>query len=702
MHRLQLFPTVFILLKQLVATEFCDSTPCKHESSQMLLMMKHDADPCEEFHELVCGGRSIMDDTTNSEHYHKVKKLLRGNLTLTPHLEAYKTFLESCENYYPELDYKENLRKLLTYINVDDLTEILSKLILSQSSPLFDIGLDIDVNQNYQFQLMPPSMESPIKITLTGLTVDEIVRKSCMEFVQSTITEPGVDIHDVFQAFNKCLEQTLEGYYMNFQKEVSYLSNTSSSANLLNTGELLEFLNAIQGIRPSPNEIRQDHLYKAIDPISISELKRRYDLVDWKKLFHNLGVDRTFNGNEMVQMSFLKYFDNLFNMLKMYNKTTLRQLLTEYHAFHLYLTIVLPPSINTENNCFNIANQLMPEVATSIAYSLVPTSLTGIWNDKIHKLFEGLKVVFDGSLEESRMDENSKQLLRDKLKMISLESAEFADYDILEKGGTNLKFGNDFVENLLYLLERYRKNVMSLYGKQATPTSILAYFVNAFDRRPKSYITTKFIAFHSASLHKSLLNMPEYLVFAQLGMELAQQLVRHFDRAGRKYFTGPGISSSDQFYKYIADQTNTFVTTFFLKDSYSFMGSTYSYQDVDISLLLDELMLDNAAFRLVHDYVKENTEFQSVPWASRTYSDEQLFFIAAAQQYCWETTDISFTLDILESRNLPSPLKIQNIVSNSAEFADVFSCPEGSAMRLDSSVITQFPKVEYYGDYTEE
>nr|CAI5838395.1 unnamed protein product [Callosobruchus analis] len=138
--------------------------------------------------------------------------------------------------------------------------------------------------------------------------------------------------------------------------------------------------------------------------------------------------------------------------------------------------------------------------------------------------------------------------------------------------------------------------------------------------------------YHPPALARSLLDLPEHIVRTQLGMGLAKQLVRHFDRTGRKYFTSPDISSSDQFYKYIADQTSTFVTSFFLKDSYNFMGSTYSYENVNISLLLDELISDNAAFRLVHDYVKESSDFQCIPWASEYYNNDQLFFIIAAQR----------------------------------------------------------------------
>ncbi|VEN39956.1 unnamed protein product [Callosobruchus maculatus] len=703
MHSLlAILSVLFISLTETCAAEFCDSTPCKHESSRLLLTMKHNADPCEEFHELVCGGRSILADTTNLKHYQEVKQFLKKNSMLAAQLSSYKTFLEVCENYNHEFEFKENMLKLLTHKDDGDVTELLISLILTQSSPLFDIGIDIDVNQNYQLQLIVPSAKSPLRTALTGWTVEEIIRNACTEYVQSTITETEIDIDGLYQAFANCLRETLEYHFANFQKEASYFKSPTLNVHILNTDGLLEFLNSIQEIRPSPNEIRQNHLYKSIDPLSINELKRKYDLVDWKKLFDSVVPEGAFRGDDIVEMAFPKYFDDLFKLLRTYDKLTLRRLLQAYHAFQLYLNVAIPQSEKSDIFCFNIANELMPAVATTIAYSLVPKTMTTLWNNKFKLMFEGLRLIFDRSIEESKMDEVSKQLLRDKLKKISLESATFENNYEVEVTMKDVQFGSDFLKNLLDLLVQYRKSVLSLVGKQATPTSILTNFVSAFDGRPKGYQTIPFIVFHPSALAKSLLDIPEYIVYTQIGMHLAKELARHFDGTGRKHFTSPDISSSDQFYKYIADQTNTFVTNFFLKDSYTFMGNTYSYQNINITLLLDELISDNAAFRLVHDYIKENTNIQSIPWASQSYNNDQLFFIIAAQQYCWETTDVSFTLDILESRNLPSPLKIQNIVSNSEEFSEAFSCPEGSAMRLDSSVITQFPRVEYYGDYNEE
>nr|CAH7744428.1 unnamed protein product [Callosobruchus chinensis] len=436
--------------------------------------MKHNADPCEEFHELVCGGKSMLADTTNLEHYQEVKKLLKENSTLAAQLNSYKTFLEACEDYSPEFEFREKMLELLTYKDAGDVTELLIRLILTQSSPLFDIGIDIDVNQNYQLQLIVPSTKSPLRTTLTGWTVDETVRKICSEHVQSTITETEIDIDGVYQAFVNCLRESLEQFYKNFQKEASYLKSTTLNADLLNTDGLLEFLNAIQGIRPSPNEIRQNHLYKSIDPLSISELKRKYDLVDWKKLFHSV-ADRTFRGNDIVEITFPKYFDDLFKLLRKYDKSTLKRLLQAHHGFQVYLNAVLRHSQKSEHFCFNIANELMPVVATTIAYSLAPKNSTTFWNHKLTKMFEGLRMIFDRSLEDSKLDEVSKKLLRDKLKKISLESDTFGNHEVVKAAMRNVKFGSDFIKNLSNLMAQYRRSILSLSGKQATPSSMYVF-----------------------------------------------------------------------------------------------------------------------------------------------------------------------------------------------------------------------------------
>lgn len=65
-------------------------------------------------------------------------------------------------------------------------------------------------------------------------------------------------------------------------------------------------------------------------------------------------------------------------------------------------------------------------------------------------------------------------------------------------------------------------------------------------------------------------------------------------------------------------------------------------------------------------------------------------------EYCEKTDVIKFMEHLFESELLPASLQVENIMTNSDTFSEVFECPVGSTMNNNPSKL-QFP--HFHTDY---
>ena len=61
-------------------------------------------------------------------------------------------------------------------------------------------------------------------------------------------------------------------------------------------------------------------------------------------------------------------------------------------------------------------------------------------------------------------------------------------------------------------------------------------------------------------------------------------------------------------------------------------------------------------------------------------TDEQLFFIGFAQTWCTKTTPEMIRQSLNADTHAPAKYRVIGTLSNMAEFAKAFKCPEGSPM----------------------
>lgn len=130
---------------------------------------------------------------------------------------------------------------------------------------------------------------------------------------------------------------------------------------------------------------------------------------------------------------------------------------------------------NYEEYCWNLGNELMPEVAYKLVAEIATEDATS--SSKMEKLlklmFRTMKSKLKDSIEKSWMESISKDLTLDKLKDIDLHRSEPLKMGELEKLYANIEVRNrSYPQVFVQLLNRYRENILSLAGQQATPSKL--------------------------------------------------------------------------------------------------------------------------------------------------------------------------------------------------------------------------------------
>ncbi|XP_028131522.1 uncharacterized protein LOC114327191 isoform X2 [Diabrotica virgifera virgifera] len=228
----------------------------------------------------------------------------------------------------------------------------------------------------------------------------------------------------------------------------------------------------------------------------------------------------------------------------------------------------------------------------------------------------------------------------------------------------------------------------------------LNFFISPFSKRPESFYSSDSIVLHPTVFKYVPSDLPEHVRLAKLGFSLAQEIAKHFDPIRRLFMTD-NLKSNDDFYDDLVKNMNELFETYYTKTPLTFHNSNLKFKPVNGKLFLNELISDNAAFRLVTDYVKALKKTKELPWINSSIPVHQSFFIAFGQEFCDDQSEAIFMRDLFEKRQLPPIIKIRNIVSNSEYFAEIYKCVEGSTLWLDPSVIRQFPHPPPVDDYEE-
>ncbi|CAG9835134.1 unnamed protein product [Diabrotica balteata] len=665
----------------------CSIPMCKKVTAELLLSMDHNADACEEFFEMICGNQ-VAERGFTSDSFETLEYYLNNKVTYTSekYLQDFKRFYDSCLRYSLDFGYLRNLDFIATPA-INDLTQVFVEAILTQSMPFLDIGLDIDANdESYTFVLTLPGV-SYLKTHTNGWSVFEEVERECLEEAQNSVGAKTVDLEQMYSKYVKCKRVVLLKYAEEFEA-VMKLTNKMSD----NEAYLEELIRLYQKFQLPQEIIRTKQVEKTFVSVNINDLDKKYGLIDWKTFFDKLVNNQTITGTEKVLVAFPDYFRAVFAEFKKMDQSKLVNMFQEFTRFQLYRAFAVSRRTdNREMYCMSLAHEIMPDIVSDIVYDLNPAKKIFFSVYQANKIFSDLKDALKQSIEDSTLDDTSKEKFGKKLERLNLGLISVGDKNTTRDNYRYLKVRADFQENLMSLLKNYRKFIYSFVGHNSTAASLLNFFVSPFSKRPESFYSNDAIVLHPTVYKYVPSGLPEHIRVAKLGFFLAQEIAKHFDPIGRLFMTN-NLKSNDDFYDDLVKHMNELFDTYYTKTPFTFHKSNLKFKPVNGKLFLNELISDNAAFRLVSDYVKAIKKTKELPWIiNGTITVHQSFFIAFGQEFCDDQSEAIFMRDLFEKRQLPPIIKIRNIVSNSEYFAEIFKCVEGSSLWLDPSVIRQFP-----------
>ncbi|CAG9863437.1 unnamed protein product [Phyllotreta striolata] len=696
----------------------CSKSACKSATSQMLVSMNHHADACEEFQELVCGNKVQINGFTY-ENFQILENYIFANVTYKSEkfLQDFKKFYESCLHYNVDFNFLSNLDKVKSS-TAKDLTDVFVESILTESMPFFDVSLDIgSSDENYQFLLSLPG-ESYLKTYLRGWSILDQSENHCTDFAQHSIGSKTVDLDELYDKYLKCKRDTLFKYAEDFEA-VMKLTNKSTT----NEAFLKEALELYQkNVLPS-DYIRDTINSKKLTEMTIDEINSKYGLIDWKKFFGKITTNRTFTGNEKVLVAFSGYYQTLFDQFRKIDTGKLTKMLQDLTSLHLYRNFLTPRGASKRLYCMDLTQQLMPDIVSWILYDLSPASKIYLAIYQSKNIFTDLKKILKASFQDSSLDDMTKDKFIKKLDRLNLGLITEGDTNTTRDNYRHVKVRNDFQENTMTLLINSKKFLYNIVGSKSSPASILNFFVNGFYTKPVTFYTSDSIGMYVVVLellqipveipvlhpeiYKSVpTSLPEHVRLAKLGFSLAQGIAKHFDAVGRLFMTD-GIRSSDNYYDELIKHMMEIFNNYYTKTPLSFHNSNLKFKPVSGKLFANEMIVDNAAFKLITEKFGKIKKQKDLPWINNgSITLNQTFFIAGAQEYCDDQSEATFMLDLLEKRRLPYQLKIRNIMSNSELFTKSFECLEGSALWLDPSIVRQFPQApddfedgQSYGQY---
>ncbi|KAF5298409.1 hypothetical protein FQR65_LT01187 [Abscondita terminalis] len=691
----------------------CLTSGCKSVASRILSLMNHSIDPCEDFYEFACGGMQVDND--NSEPLGRIsEQIYLINDNSPQYLRTFKNFYDSCVSHEYIFDYEKRIsqvRKLVTEVgtirdhsNIGDIdmTDVFAKLTLRRSLFIMEVKVDID-KETSKFML---NLGVPQHISVLGEDTGHSVpltdkQKRCLDDQRGSLNKENVNLNEIHEEFVQCqkdytvffhsIETAVKafGFYSHFPNAY----NVTQAIKELGTTIEWDVLDSLNEL-PHPRAVTHNKLFQDYTIQKISDLQKNYPYLEWKRFFKiltNIDLDE----NTLIGVYFPNYFKVLFKSISRTPKWKINNALIAMYSTYLYEHLVTPISKNDrEKYCLQLSTRLFRDVSSN----LYMRTWSNTELDPIQKLFvnifDNVKNYFVNEVSVVEwLDRHSKDSMLNKAKNMTLVLNKKDDIynndDYLNEKYAKVNLNKkDYAKNVIEMIEFDRKMLYNITGELYTVDRLWSYFVNAFDNIPVSFYTERLIMAPLGMMKGPVKGYPRYITMSRIGLSLAREIGHHFDPVGiqNDMVLSP---ESKQVYDEMVDVA---LNDNLLQATNKKFKTQNVLFNVASDLSVNERISDNTGLNLITNYLNALKAENTLPWISTTFSKEKIFFISVAQDYCQVTSMIDYMLALYESEILPPSLRVENIVTNSEAFAEIFSCPEGSHMN-NNPMKTQFPSL---------
>ncbi|XP_071450722.1 endothelin-converting enzyme 2-like [Hetaerina americana] len=697
--------------------EVCQTASCKSVASRMLALMDHSVSPCDDFYQYACGGMSglsshwISEEVPGENAWSRISDMLNHVNQFSPMShKKFKSFHDSCIFYDLHVTLEERIHKVHDIIsNVGrfymdtewkqspgNVTVLIGNLLKHHFSPLFDIHLDVDAKSpKFSIKLTTPVNKSPLGDS-DGVALNGWISETCkLGATQKPENKMNVDLNERYKKYMECSGKH-EQYIFEVKTAIDalglikYENDTVTQKLITDTTLYLDILLAETGVKtsPSPGEKRRVLLAKEFRMLSLRELSEKFPMIQWKALVSML-LDLDIAEETEIQVYFEDHFQSFFENLThaRLEERQINNALMAMFAHELYYGLVMTrSSCNRKAYCLNVAKELMDPVASALFLQSFEKSQLSAYQLKITSIFKELLTTLKleiGNLEW--MDKNSQILALEKLQNLKLFAdggiSAFLNEPFLESLFAKEAVNKAYLENVIDLMRRYRKRMYEGYLKNPfEPEQIWSHFLLPYRENGVVIYGLNSLVVPYGQMFKPFFSeeYPLYIQMSGLGFMIAHEIWHQFDTTGIKYdskghrdlkFSEETMAAINKTVKCAIEQTDLLV------NDETMQGEKFSYR-LDPSISLNERLVDiggaHLAFKTTWGSTTLSNNLATLPWTSLT--PQQLYFLSLAQNFCTKSSAFDYAVSIFEDEHLPPFKRVNDIVSNSLEFSETFSC----------------------------
>ncbi|KAL5244165.1 hypothetical protein ACI65C_011575 [Semiaphis heraclei] len=666
------------------------------ETVSLINCMNETVDPCEDFYEFACGmfetNYPYYSDTNENSWItimslkikHRVKKFLDKENEINEPNAVHKTrkFYQAClnstedqisKNYDPLRDVWEKVGLNTDYLNDSVPLEI--ETILARLKLYFNLDMFFDIDIE----------DDPRNSSSHSLLIIDQIWESNKYKKKNKMKTNKVDIDESLPKFTEYFNLLIDKLLNRNQPYVKKLK----FEDLTNTtNELVEFEDKFSQVQRNTFSF----INEIAEVVTLEEFQNFTDTVgdqfkfNWTLYLRELTRDiqpKVYeiltSGNANSYELLVRNRDYLNDAFKLLSQTP--TIIIKMSILTKVLTILdsrFPSGekLNSEQ-CFALTSEYFGMVT---GYSMIDT-LDNSSKAALAEMTDNIKWALRKMVNEaSWMDNETKNATLRKLANTKTFFGYPENYDkIINNLLENLTVTDNLIENILSV------SLLSMASNWKYLTEDRNWENQTWDVTPGEVNAYCYNSMNAFFMPAAILQSPLFkngiqaLNYGATGSTIGHELSHNYDNTGRLYNELGNVAQwwSNRSYEEYTKRTSCLISHY---NDIEIVSHNKSFV-VNGVLTLDENIADIAglkeAYYAYRRYVDVHGQEPRLPGMER-YSQEQLFFLGYANQYCYyDDGDSQF--DNFNSHS-PNVVRVRGVLSLSQEFAKAWSCPIGSPM----------------------
>lgn len=481
--------------------------------------------------------------------------------------------------------------------------------------------------------------------------------------------------------------KNLEAYRL-FVKKVLLLLNIDEQKAQNASDEIVDFEVKLANATLPMEATKSMSFYQ----LNITELSKGFRYIDWKKYISGIqGAEAQMNQTVVMQLG-VKYFENLYFLLKDTKKITLANYMmwrcmlfvinnlgSSFRATLDELTKTVTGQVEPVALWQHCVSQVNGAMGMAVSAMFIRKYFDESSKNETIKMINSIKESFNETLYElDWLDESTKTYAREKAEAMQT-AAGYPEYVRSEESlnklykDVQIVAGNHFENFLSVIKHNWRKNRDRIF--------------KAFERNQWHLPPTIVNALYDFGANRMLIlagilqppiyhqDHPQSVNYGAIGMFIGHEIIHGFDDTGRKFDSGgcPYNWWSPKSLSHFEEKKKCFLSQY----------ENLSKEDESFKSIatIGENLADNGGIRLAYKaYMKwkrTNGVMADTFW-DMALSEDQLFFLSFAQTFCAAIRPEALVESKGYEAHSPERYRIRGALMNFEKFSEAFKCPLGS------------------------